>query len=248
MKLIKKILAGAAIALAFGSAQATPVNVGGVYWDTDSPFDFNAYSLTERQTIAPDGSVSGYGSITTFNNSTNFCSGCQLTFQFSGFKPTVFGASPTTPGQTIGYSGGVVNVYVSFAPSTIILGDPSSLNQTNTGLGTLFLGLTGHSYAGTTFNGTVNGNGTQLSGLSGTGQLDATSGLALKYFDTNTQIDKSDIIFSNSFTQFLTPNNPADSFGTGNFHGDTVAVPEPSSLALFSIALLGAAFVRRRKQ
>ena len=249
MKLIKKILLGAAIAVSMlSTAQASNINVGGVIWDPDSPLDFNSFSIAEHQFVDPvSGIVSGFGLVSTFNGTAaaTFCPGCQLTFQFGGFTPVIAGATPTTPGQSIGYAGGWVNVYVYHGVTSIDPANPYSLTAANTGLGSLFLGLTGHSFFGTTLNGTVNGGFGSISGLSGIGLLDATSGMAKGNFDTNTQTGGADLSFTNSFTLFPVPNSPLEALGTGNFHGNTI--PEPASLALAGLALLGAAVARRRK-
>lgn len=239
MNIFKKILAGAATAAALTVAQAAPVTVSGVTWDPSYANDFAATSANMRQFInGTTGELTGFGVMTALNGDATFCSGgsCQLTLQFGGFMPT---GGTTIPGigQTITYNGGYVNVYVG----PVRIANPfdyDTLTWANTQTSTLWLSFANnYNFLGSNINNSL---------LSGLGFLDVTGGLAAANFDTNSQDFGSDLAFTASFSNKHTPGDIKDMSGTGNFKGASMAVPEPATIALLGISLLGFTASRRR--
>ena len=247
VKNVKKVLAGAALAAtALTSAYAAPTTVGGVTWDPDSPLDFSSFSIAIRQQIDPvTGVVSGFGFISTMNGASqaSFCPGCELTFTFGGFTPIGSNPIPSTSNSTVLYTGGFVRVYVDTTPEITNPSDPTTLSLANTGDGNLWLDLAGHPVGANnlTLTGTVTPDT-----LAGQGLLDVVGGLAAANFNTNTRGDGSDFSFTNSFSLFFPQGNLLNAAGTGNFFSNSIAIPEPASLALAGVALLGAGLARRR--
>jgi hypothetical protein len=231
---------------------ASTVNVGGVTWDPDSPLDFSGVTAVIHQDIHPvTGELSGFGRITTLNGEApgTFCPGCELTFQYSGYVPQPLSATVLpSAGTTIEYTGGVVDLYVDFTPDAP-LNNPTALNLANTGseggVNKTWLSVIGHvGIGGFTFEGTANAAFTRLLGF---GDWDVVGGLAASNIDTNTVSDGqggfADLTFATSFTGQITPTSAN---GSGDFQGNSI--PEPATLSIFGLGLLGmSAFARRRK-
>lgn len=245
MKLFKKLMAGVVLAAAAASAaNASTINLGGVFIDPDDSTDFSGTTATVSQYITVGtGELTGFGKITKLNESETFCPGCELTFQFGGYMPVSAGLLPTTSnvGISIDYTGGWVKVFVDHTPDA-----PSNafnLNAGNAADGNLWLDMVGHAI-----------NGVTLTGLNffpaflhGQGWWDVVGGIAKGNLDTNSKDDGSDLAFSMTFTSFGGPTvNPLlVSSGAGTFKGNSI--PEPGSLLLLSLGLLGIATARARK-
>lgn len=244
MKLFKKLFAGVALATASAATFASPINIGGVIWDPDAALDFSGTTASVSQNInAGTGELTGFGRINYINESDTFCPGCELTFQYGGYLPVSGAAVPTTAtvGQSIDYVNGWVKVFVDNTPDAPTAA--SALNAANAADGNVWLSLVGHAVNGVTFT----GFNFYPSFLLGTGWWDVVGGLAQGNLDTNTKLDGSDLTFTMSFTSFVGPtSNPLlVSSGAGTFNGNSI--PEPGSLLLLSLGLLGIATARARK-
>lgn len=243
-----------------GSALATPINVGGVVFDPDSPLDLNIQALNFRETsVANVGDVlTGYGLIGSVNgtNQATFCPGCDLnfTFQYTVTNIDTSGANPL-----VVFDSGAINFYVDNTQSFNVL-DP-----TTAGIGTSWLNLAGHTAPRTgfsflgelyaTISGTINN---PTSGSSGFGLLDVTGGAAASHTNTNTIADGvggfADFSLDSSFqvqdVGICSGGLCYPISGEGSLLGDSaVTVPEPGAVGLLGLGLgvLGFLIRRRRK-
>jgi hypothetical protein len=256
-KLTASLIAASAMAFASG-AQA--ITVAGVTWDPDSIFDFTSQS-TLYETIATEvgQTFSGYGQISAINGTTSFCATCQLTYEFGGYTLTTAGASFTA-------SGGWLNVYVQDTGALGYTAFNSLIKSTATD-GDLWLGLIWSSAwfdslgtvpLGTTLAGTVTiPNSTAASGQ-GAGYFDvlagAAGGLAAAYLDTNSQPGGADFTYTSSFQPLPGGNTisnggivVATHVGTNEVIGIS-QIPEPATLALLGLGLVGLGLARRNKK
>lgn len=275
MKDLKKVLSGLALIAAFGgSAQAAMINVGGVTWDPDTTggtdadftarYKFNEFFTTSANAVARDPDsllvpahqktpnynfavdptavtlghvLQGVGEITSFNgvdygNTASltggaFCPSCELTFVFGGFTIN----SPTS------FTNGWLKIFVDNTPD--FNAASTDLNHAkNAADGKLFLELQSSSTA-------FLGAGGFDAGFF-TGYFDVVGGLAASNFDTNTKKFAADL-FQSAAAQF---GNPAPfqfiATSTGQIQGNTI--PEPSTIFLMSLAMLGMAFARGRSK
>ncbi|WP_334188774.1 PEP-CTERM sorting domain-containing protein [Noviherbaspirillum sp.] len=259
MKMFRKLLSAVALVAAFGgTAQASIINIGGVTWDpdavsiTDSDFtaryEFNQFFSSSANAVsnalnaAPNyanainpltvgfGDVlQGVGEIFKFNGVNYgdtssaiggaFCASCELTFVFGGFQI----AGPGT------FTNGWLRLYVDDTPDFNVSTSPAG----NAADGNLFLQL---SAVANEFS-----NATSFQSGFLTSYFAVTGGIAASNFDTNTQQFMADLLSSAS-SQFSNNNFIATS--TGQISGNSI--PEPSTVLLLSLALMGLAMTRRQ--
>ena len=249
MKLFKKVLAGVAVAAAMASAHASPITVGGITWDPDwfasstsqdfkMEFSFTQFFVPAGPTIA----LNGYGEAfamngvssdqfsTTGGSAFSFAPGRELTFKLSGLNVTGTGLNTFSGGSLVLYSdnGNDFNNNIN---------GPTGAGATNTDLGGAWLILNAVSSQFVSNSPDVN-NPLQSGQL--TVQWEVTGGLAASNFDTNfyTTYDAR----TRASAEF------ENGFATGNGTFTANSIPEPESLALVGLGLLGLAAARRRKQ
>jgi hypothetical protein len=259
MNKIKTILASAIVTVASFSSSASLINVGGVIWDPDHVDDFVGTAGLIHQDADANRSLSGYGVVTNLNglDEAGFCPGCELEFVFGGYTISVAdgGTNPiASPAGGISdsffeYTGGWVNYYVDYTPEGIT--DVNLLTAANTGSGgganLLWLSLEGAIGAGTetTFMG-----GPIFNIATGGGDFNVTGGAAAGNIDTNSILlasgEYADLSFGSTFS-VLTPNGDGTSSSTGAATFSGSSIPEPTSLAIFGLALLAFGANARKK-
>lgn len=261
-KFIKNVAIGAVMALSTAAASAGNINVGGVIFNPDAAFDFTAKGqLFESVLTSPTatGTFNGYGFVNNLNDaeSSDFCPNCQITYTFGGF---VFDPTQSTATKIV-FSAGWINFYVQDKSAPGYTAYSSTNGIATAGDGTLWLGLVGHTdirngNTGTLF-GSVTNNGVVGSGAeagNGGGLFDVVSGVAAANLNTNSFADAfggfADFNFSSEFQPTLPGAITAGAFPlSGNATLSGNSIPEPGTMFLVGLGLLGVAFgSKRRKQ
>ncbi|GAA0823779.1 hypothetical protein GCM10009111_33940 [Colwellia asteriadis] len=253
MNKFKKIIAASAIMLASASASASVINVGGVTWDPDynngAPNPFNTADFLGKgeffqsfqdslgnyvsNALAVNGDIlSGFGEFNLFNGASSqgagdFCVGCSLTLEFGGFTLAGIGPNPLKNG-VVGplFTGGWAKVFVD--TNGVSNGQLNTYND-----GVEWLTLSAMPQFG---NSTMTLDGSVAGGGSAEIFWNVTGGIAAGNFDTNGAFQGSDIHYTAS---------AQGNDGTFEANGNTI--PEPTTLAMFGLALLGLAGTARRK-
>ena len=230
------------------SAQASNINVGGVIWDPQQNLAFPGLgdfvangTIFENNAENPGDIVMGRGEVTNLNsavpNQAQFCPGCELTFTFSMELVGFVGVpNPGSAGGTNGqftFTNFNLKFYVDHTPEF----DGTMATAAD---GNLWLELVLNPANFLTGTGTALGSGSE-SGTGG-GVLDVIGGLAFGNFNTNGEANGGDLTLSSSFQPTL--GAPGLLNGTFDLSGDTI--PEPGSIALIALGLLGFASSRRK--
>lgn len=251
---IKSLLASTA--LAWGSS-AYAVNVGGITWDPNSFFDFSMQeAIFENNVDSVGQTLTFYGEVSHINglNNGSFLDGAlELTFYGTAVVKE-FGDFDGNGTVDVIFDNLTVTFYADQDAADF---DPSNPATATDGI--VWLVLQGHStdraYNGSTHTGELfaelNG-GLDFAdpGDAGSGfaAFDVIGGEAAPYFDTDTITNLAGQTLSNgpadfSFTTSFQPviNDPTGEtlFGTGELTGRSRVVPEPATLSLLGLGLLG---------
>jgi hypothetical protein len=271
MKSFKKVLVASAMGLVVGlaSSSASAVVIGGLTVPVGPHFE--VASIYENVVTAVGQTLAGVGEITQINGVaiSSLCSGCELTYRFGGYTVSALSATQ------INFSGGYINFYLGYGAANDFnpFGSVSSAADlaaaTN---GTLFLSMAGHAVnaAGDTFIGTGTniglatavGNGSGLADVDLTGLANGnTAGagaIANSNFNTNSIAalfgGLADFQIGSSFSSVFLPHPAECAAGTlteclaGSADIRGLVIPEPGSIALIGISLLGLGLARRGKK
>jgi len=254
MKYLKNLIGASVIALSSFSATASDINVGGVVWDPEwtnaapppfTLFDFIGHGNFFQTFVdgsgtpipfasaVPGSELEGFGQFTTLNEQNDFCPSCLLTLEFGGFVFDSVGLNPNNGEVGPLFTGGWATIYVD--TNGVSNGVKASYTD-----GVEWLELMAAVQFGTT---TMTLDGTLTGGGNAEVFFNVMGGPAMGNFDTDGEAFGTDI----HYTASAVSQGGSDPV-SGSFDVVGNTIPEPSSIALCGLSLLGLAGAARRKQ
>lgn len=259
---------GAACIAASGTASA--VVVGGVDFGIIGANPINQHlettTLAETYINGNNQILTGYGQVNTVNGDTTYTTvaGQRLYFTFTGYLSQNFTNNPPPAINTVDFTGGTISVYLGNEFN--LLNQSSAANLALIQALTPWATFTGHADVfGHTLSASGNLTGNTIS-FEGDGLLDITGGLpdVVSFLNANLIDDGAggfaDMVLTTSGNNRVL--NPFDNTtgcrtgtaqvgqwciaGSADIRGDTV-IPEPSTIALTGLALVGLGALRRRR-
>ncbi|AAZ28182.1 hypothetical protein CPS_0312 [Colwellia psychrerythraea 34H] len=178
--------------------------------------------------------LQGVGEITRFNGKTDFvCTTCELTVTFGGMLFDNDLTDGSVYDLAASASTGFLNIYFDNTANFDLGGFASQVDSDAAADGSLFLSLG--------FDTLQQGPGYTAQ----VGHLDSfwsvSGGAAAEYFDTDSQLFGSDLGFA------ATVDFQNNLYGIGGGVASGNSIPEPTSLAIFGLGLLGLAGAAHRK-
>ncbi|WP_213999944.1 PEP-CTERM sorting domain-containing protein [Arsukibacterium sp.] len=236
MKKLTTLLGASVLALATFAASATPININGVTWDPAAPNDFRAqYDFAQQFDGSPEiagTELFGYGIVRSINgtNESVFCTACELTFEIGGFFTD--GAGGFVQNQ------GFLRIFADSTPNYDFTNSPMDAGTATDG--NLWLELLAQDIAFITLSpdpSTPYDTGI----LSVSWLLGDTSASAFNNFVPGTingndasSVSEASLVVGNTFD------------GSGTIRAATI--PEPASLAILGLGLLGMGALSRRRK
>jgi hypothetical protein len=259
------------VAFGLGASPAQAIIIDGIEFES-GPI-FKSATIFENVVTAPGQTLDGIGRVTTIEDgSSNIYwvtgeNGRELTFRFTGYVVEKISIISGGTQAEIWFSGGTVDFYSDSTPNfTSNSGGLQPADIANATDGNLWLELIGAT-TGTVcaapdacFNGVgtvitlqsvidiAGGDLATVSAGDGSGFLDVDTtgtGLANSHFDTNSHPSGQDFLLTSSFGTPSAPSNWPLS-GTADVRGQ--AIPEPVSLGLLGLGMVGLGFLSRRRR